>query len=238
MSRRRSEPGEPPALLVDTPVDPHARPGATLATSPAAAGPVDLPATSGRTDRPQHRRRRALAIKLAAFVAVAGLAVFLLQAFVVAPYAVPGDAMAPTVQPGDRILVLKWGLLEGPLRRGEIVVFHPPRSLPCTIVGGHDGDLVLRVVALPGEVISSAGDAILVNGRPLRNRGWYDHRFGELGSTPIRSTHLAPGQYFVMGDNRSDACDSRLFGPIAKSAVVGEGIAVVARHGHVFFGTL
>jgi type IV secretory pathway protease TraF len=42
----------------------------------------------------------------------------------------------------------------------------------------------------------------------------------------------------VMGDNRSDACDSRLFGPITKSSVVGEGIAVVGRHGHVFFGTL
>ena len=213
------------------------RPAAAL-TAPAAAGTDALPATSGRTDRPQRRRRRALLAKVGVFVAVAALAVVLLQAFVVQPYAVPGDAMAPTVQAGDRILVLKLGLLEGSIHRGEIVVFHPPRSLPCTVVGGHGGDLVLRVVGLPGEVIRSVGDAILVDGRPLRKRGWFDPRFGQVGSTPIRTTRLASGQYFVMGDNRSDACDSRLFGPISKSAVVGEGIAVVARHGHVFFGTL
>jgi signal peptidase I len=97
---------------------------------------------------------------------------------------------------------------------------------------------VLRVVALPGDTISSVGDTILVDGRPLRERGWYDPRFGQVGSTPIRSTTLAPGQYFVMADNRSDACDSRVFGPISKSSIVGEGIAIVGRHGHVFFGTL
>ena len=175
---------------------------------------------------------------MAVFVAVAALAVVLIQAFVVQPFAMPGDAMAPTVQAGDRILVLKWGLLESPIRRGEIVVFHPPRSLPCTVVGGRARDLALRVVALPGEVIRSVGDTILIDGRPLGKRAWYDPRYGQVGSTPIASTTLAPGQYFVMGDNRSDACDSRLFGPITKSSVVGEGIAVVARHGHVFLGTL
>jgi len=175
---------------------------------------------------------------MAVFVAVAALAVVLLQAFVVQPFTVSGDAMTPTVQAGDRILVLKWSLLESPIRRGEIVVLHPPRSLPCTVVAGRGGDVVLRVVALPGEVIRSVGDTVLVDGRPLLKRAWYDPRFGQVGSTPIASTKLAPGQYFVMADNRSDACDSRLFGPISKSSVVGEGIAVIARSGHLFFKAL
>jgi signal peptidase I len=208
-------------------------------TAAAITPPTDdVPATSGRTDRPRRHRHRAFLAKLAVIVAVAALAVVLVQAFVVQPFTVPGDAMAPTVQPGDRILVLKWGLLEGSIRRGEIVVFHPPRALPCTVVGGRAGDLALRVVALPGEVIRSVGDTVLVDGRPLRNRTWYDPRFGQVGATPISSTTLAPGKYFVMADNRSDACDSRLFGPISKSSIVGEGIAIIARHGHVFFGTL
>jgi len=198
----------------------------------------DTPATSARTEGEQaHRRGRRLA-KVAMFVAVAALAVLLLHAFVIEPFAVPGDGMAPTLQPGDRILVLKAGLLEGPIRAGEIVVFHPPQFLPCTVVGDRGGDLVLRVVALPGQVISSVGNTILVDGRRLRERGWYDPRFGQVGSTPIRTTTLASGQYFVMDDNRSDACDSRVFGPILKSSVVGKGIAVVGRHGHVFFKTL
>jgi signal peptidase I len=197
----------------------------------------DVPATPARTNHQRKRRGRLLA-KMAVFVAVAALAVLFLQAFVIQPFAVPGDAMAPTLQAGDRILVLKWGVLEGPIRSGEIVVLHPPRSLPCTVVGGRGGDLVLRVVALPGEVIQSVGNTILVDGRPLGKRAWYDPRFGPVGSTPIRNTTLAPGQYFVLADNRSDACDSRLFGPISKSSVAGEAIAVVGRSGHVFFGTL
>ena len=207
---------------------------APLLTPPAG----DVPATSGRADRPRQHRHRAILAKLAVFVAVAAVAVTLLQAFVVQPFTVPGDAMAPTVQPGDRILVLKWGLLESPIQRGEIVVFHPPRALPCTVVGGRSGDLVLRVVALPGESIWSVGDTVLVNGRPLRNRSWYDARFGQIAATPIHRTTLAPGTYYVMADNRSSACDSRLFGPISKSSLVGQGIAIIARHGHLFFGTL
>jgi signal peptidase I len=198
----------------------------------------DVPATSARMDHGQRHRRRRLLAKVAAFVAVAALAVLLLQAFVVQPFFVPGDAMAPTLQAGDRILVLKSGLFEGPIRSGDVVVFHPPRTMACTVVGARSGDLVRRVVALPGEVISSVGDTIFVDGRPLSERGWYDPHFGQVDSTPIRSTTLAPGQYFVMADNRSDACDSRVFGPISKSSVVGKGIAVVGRHGHVFFGTL
>jgi len=200
----------------------------------------DVPATPARTDhhQQQQHRRGPLLAKVAAFLAVATLAVLLLRAFIIQPFAVPGNAMSPTLQAGDRILVLKSRLLERPIHSGEIVVFNPPQSLPCTVVGGRGGDLVLRVVALPGDTIWSVGDTIFVDGLPLRERGWYDPSFGQVGSIPIRSTTLAPGQYFVMADNRSDACDSRVFGPISTSSVVGEGIAVVGRHGHVFFGTL
>jgi signal peptidase I len=198
----------------------------------------DDPATPVRTERRQARRRGPFLAKLAIFLVAAALIVLLLQAFVIQPFGVPGNAMAPTLKSGDRILVLKSGLLEGRIHRGEIVVFHPPGSLPCTVIGGHGGEMVLRVVAVPGQVIRSVGDAIFVNGSQLRERGWYDHRFGEVASTPIRNTVLAPDQYFVMADNRSDACDSRVFGPISKSSVVGKGIAVVGRSGHAHFGTL
>ena len=197
----------------------------------------DVPPTLTPPDRHQ-RRRRPFLVKAAVFVALAALAVLLLQAFVIQPFAVPGNAMSPALQAGDRILVVKAGLLEGPVRSGEIVVFRPPRSLPCTVIGGSGGDLVLRVVALPGDTIWSVGDAIFVDGRPLRERGWYNPRFGQVGSTPIRSTTLTSDQYFVLADNRSDACDSRDFGPISKSSVVGEGVAVVGRDGHMFLGNL
>ncbi|HTX86331.1 MAG TPA: signal peptidase I [Streptosporangiaceae bacterium] len=184
------------------------------------------------------RRYGPFLFKLTVFLAVAAVVAWLFQAFLVQPFSVPGDAMAPTIQAGDRILVAKSGLIESPIHSGEIVVFRPPRSLACAVAGGLGGDLVLRVVALPGQTIWSVGKTIYVDGRPWHERGWYSPKSGQIGSTPIPSTTLGRNQYFVMGDNRSDACDSRVFGPIAKSSIVGVGIAVVMRHGHVFLRTL
>jgi signal peptidase I len=203
--------------------------------APAAEPEERVPPKPERTDH-RPRRQGPLLIKVTILLALAALAALLLQAFVLQPFAVPGDAMTPSLRAGDRILVVKSGLLEGPIHSGEIVVFRPPQSLSCTVVGGRDGDLVLRVVALSGQTIWSVDKTIFVDGRPLSEEGWYNPRSGPVGSTPIRSTTLGPDQYFVMADNRLDACDSRVFGPISKSSIVGEGIAIVGRHGHVYFG--
>jgi len=201
--------------------------------------PTDyVPTAPTRPDRRRPPRRRGpLLAKVAVLLVVAALAAWLVQAFVVQPFAVPGAAMSPTLQAGDRILVVKSGLLDGAIRSGQIVVFRPPQFLPCTVRGG-GGDLVLRVLALPGQTIWSVDQTIFVDGRPLREQGWYDPRFGQVSSRPIPSTTLARNQYFVMGDNRSVACDSRVFGPISKSSIVGAGIAIIVSHGHLFLRKL
>ena len=209
---------------------------APTGTEPPSTEPEErVPPKPERTDH-RPRRQGPLLVKVTILLALAALAALLLQAFVLQPFAVPGDAMTPTLQAGDRVLVVKSRLLEGPIHSGEIVVFRPPQSLSCTVVGGHGGDLVLRVVALPGQMIWSVDKTIFVDGRPLSEEGWYNPRSGPVGSTPVRSTTLGPDQYFVMADNRLDACDSRVFGPIWKSSIVGEGVAIVGRHGHVYFG--
>jgi signal peptidase I len=200
-------------------------------------GYVPTSPTRPERQRRRPRRRGPLLVKAAVLLTVAALTAWLLQAFVVQPFSVPGAAMSPTLQPGDRILVVKSGPLAGPVHRGQIVVLRPPRFLPCT-VGGGSGDLVLRVIALPGQTIWSIDTTVFVDGRPLRERGWYDRRFGQVGSRPIPSTTLARDQYYVLGDQRSGACDSRVFGPISKSSIVGSAIAVVARQGHVFLRKL
>jgi signal peptidase I len=194
--------------------------------------------------QPERERRRPrplgpLAVKAAAFFAAAALAFWLLQAFVAQPFVVPGSAMAPTLQPGDRILVLKAGPVEGPVRSGQVVVIRTPRFLPCTVkTAGGAGDLVLRVVALPGQTIWSIGETIFVNGRPLQEKGWYSPKSGPVGARPIASTTLTADQYYVLGDNRSSACDSRAFGPVSRSAIVGRAVATVARDHHVYLHQL
>lgn len=194
--------------------------------------------------QPERERRRPrplgpLVAKAAAFLVAAALAFWLLQVFVAQPFVVPGSAMAPTLQSGDRVLVLKAGLLEGPVRSGQVVVVRAPRFLPCTVkTAGGAGDLVLRVVALPGQTIWSIGETIFVNGRPLQEKGWYSPRSGPVGARPIASTTLTAGQYYVLGDNRVSACDSRAFGPVSGSAIVGRAVAAVARDHHVYLHKL
>jgi signal peptidase I len=205
-----------------------------LATEPTG----QLPPAAARMDHPRRRRHGPLLAKVAVLLAMAAIAALALQAFVAKPYAVPGDSMAPTLQAGDRILVVSSGPLAGNIHSGQIVVLHPPKFLPCTLVGGRSGDLVLRVVALPGQTIWSVAGTIFVNGRPLQERGWYNPRSGQVGSVPIRSTTLGRNQYFMLADNRSDTCDSRVFGPVSKSSIVGKGVAIVVRHGHFYLRTL
>jgi signal peptidase I len=200
-----------------------------------------VPAAPTRPDRQRRRTRppgRLLA-KLVAFAVAVALIAWLVQAFAAQPFRVPGNAMTPAIQPGDRILVVKAGLLESSAHPGEVVVLRPPRFLPCAVSGaGGAGDLVLRIVALPGQTIWSIGDTIFVDGRPLAEKGWYSPRSGATGNRPISSTTLGLGQYYVLGDNRSSACDSRAFGPVAQSSIVGQAVTTVTRGGHIYLHKL
>jgi signal peptidase I len=138
--------------------------------------------------------------------------------------------MVPTLQPGTHVLVVKWRRLTGSVGAGDIVVFHQPEGASCS-----DGsrDLVKRVIGVPGQTIWSVGQSIYIDGQVLDEPGWYNPPFGEIGPTAIAPTTIPPGSYFVMGDNRTDACDSRAFGPLSGSLVVGEVTATVARDGHL-----
>jgi signal peptidase I len=129
--------------------------------------------------------------------------------------------MVPTLKVGNRILVDKLSYDLHGVHRGDVVVFaRPPRDQ------GEPGvhDLVKRVIGLPGERISSQGNQVLINGRVLREP-WLPKNEG-LGQ-PIEPQVIPKGHYFVMGDNRTDSLDSRSFGPIAGSLIVGRVVAKV-----------
>jgi signal peptidase I len=160
-------------------------------------------------------------------VVVAVLVAVLLRAFVVQTFFIPSGSMEPTLQIGDRILVNKLSYHLHGVDRGDIVVFSRPPAENC---GGPEvNDLVKRVIGLPGDVISVSGGYVYIDGKRL-DESWLPT--SEQGMTvagpPGNSSNLAQAyripadNYFVMGDNRTDSCDSRYWGPIARSLIVGK----------------
>ena len=189
---------------------------------PADADPADAgPAEAG--PRRRRRRRRALA-QTAVTILVAVLLAFLVRAFVFQTFWIPSASMTPTLGVYDRVLVQKAFFSWHDVREGDIVVFsHPPLD-NCP---GPQDDLVKRVIALPGQTIYSSGNSIYINGRLLAEP--YLPQADPLGPSIASSQHpyrVPPGEFYVLGDNRSDSCDSRYWGPIKGSTIIGKVILV------------
>jgi len=143
---------------------------------------------------------------------------FGVRAYVVQSYLIPSASMEPTLMVGDRILVNKLSYHLHGVGRGDIVVFAtPPKEAAADT---SIKDLVKRVIGLPGDVISSKGGRVYIDGKVLVEP-WL--RPGTVTMDLARQT-VPPNEYFVMGDNRSDSHDSRYFGPIPRSLIVGRAV--------------
>jgi signal peptidase I len=187
---------------------------------PADAGP------SGTGPRRRRRRRRALA-ETAITILVAVLLAGLVRTFAFQTFWIPTSSMVPTLGVDDRILVQKAFFTWHDVREGDIVVFsHPPLD-HCS--GPQEGDLVKRVIALPGQAIYSSGNSIYVNGRLLAEP-YLPHNDPPGPPVPDASSQhpyrVPPGEFYMLGDNRADSCDSRYWGPVKGSSIIGKMVLV------------
>ncbi len=163
-------------------------------------------------------------------VLVVGLT-FILRMFVIQTFSIPSGSMLPTLHIGDRIIVNKLSYDFHGVHRGDIVVFKRP-----PLEAQNYADLVKRVVGLPGETISTVNGNVYINGK-LLSVPWLptgpQSFTGPLASNAHQQFNMPgpvkipEGYYYVMGDNRTDSEDSRYFGPIPKSLIVGRAVAVV-----------
>jgi signal peptidase I len=150
------------------------------------------------------------------------LAVALTMSVVVRDYAfqtfyIPSGSMEPTLLVGDRIIIDKLAVELGTVHTGDIIVFHAPREVRFKC-GAHDVDLVKRVIGTPGDHISSSGDTILINGVALQERWGHLEPLG-----PAITPRVVPkNEYFVMGDNHSNSCDSRYWGMVPRGNILGK----------------
>ena len=199
--------------------------GGVLATTASPGGSIQLTAPGPPISRRQRSRR--VASSWLIVIVVAGALAVGLRLFVLQTFYVPSASMEPTLQVGDRMLVLKIGYT---IDRGSILVFRqPPNDTSDTT---HE-DLVKRVIGLPGETIWSEGNTVYIDGKPLAEP-WLPTGTA-LGPPPIRKQTIPRGDYFMMGDNRTDSFDSRDWGVLPRGLVVGEVLVVIWRHGWPVF---
>jgi signal peptidase I len=195
------------------------------------AGSDDSPnnqsSTGNGSTAPDAKKQARWWVELLAVVVGAVIIAFLLRTFVVATYSIPSGSMEPTLQIGDRIVVDKLSYHLHGVGTGDIVVFSTPADENCA--GPPVSDLVKRIIALPGQTISLSEGRVYINGEllpepwlPLAVRT-QTYPGPSLASYSLHHSYRVPtGDVYVMGDNRPDSCDSRYWGPIHESTIVGK----------------
>jgi signal peptidase I len=132
------------------------------------------------------------------------------------------SCMSPTINSGELIFVKDFALKRDALRRYQIILFRSP--LPII----PNEKWVMRVIGLPGEQVEIRTNSFLINGSDpadnelpavLRKKQWLPAQV--LKSSRQRQWSLGPGEVFVVGDNLGAAHDSRLWGPLSFSNVIG-----------------
>jgi signal peptidase I len=143
------------------------------------------------------------------------------QLFVAQPFHVEQPSMENTLMPDQYVLVDKLTPRFSDYQRGDIVVFNPPSTWASDPSGT---PYIKRVIAVANDTIDIHGGHVFVNGKQLSEPYLYQ---GQPTAPLDPAKHvwtLTAGQLFVMGDHRGDSQDSRIFGPIDKSSVIGRAL--------------
>jgi signal peptidase I len=188
-------------------------------------------------------------------VAALGLALAI-QAFVVKPYRIPSGSMIPTLEINQRILVNRIGTNFSSPHIGDIIVFHPPKNYavgcadssegqgsdgqsaprPCGVAWRQPSSqtFVKRVVGLPGDRIQIINGRVYRDG--VREKDSYIEPCNGLGACNFPGTITVPrGDYYMMGDNRGESDDSRFWGPVPKSWIIGKAFFTYWPPGRIGF---
>jgi signal peptidase I len=172
-------------------------------------------------------------------IAVAVVFVLVFQAEVAKPYRIPSSSMEHTLHcarpaPGclastsDRVLVNRLAYVFGSPQRGQIVVFKAPARAGGCAAGDGGATFVKRLIGLPGETVREDSDGFVWIRRP-GSRTWakleepYQTQRSRLADTTHfdHTWNVPEGRYFMLGDNRADSCDSRSWGAVARSSLIG-----------------
>jgi signal peptidase I len=179
---------------------------------------IGLPLEELRHAKAPRTRLRTI-VEWALVIGGALLVALIVRTFFVQAFWIPSDSMEPTLHEGDRVLVNKLSYKLHDVHRGDIIVFKRPERAQSDTPEDDIEDLIKRVIGLPGDTIETVDGVIYINDKPLPEP--YLPPNTRSDQPPVTRQEIPDGQYFVMGDNRSNSQDSRWFGPIDEDLIVG-----------------
>jgi signal peptidase I len=205
--------------------------GTTAVTTSDPPGPPEGGAIDSNDapspEAPRPKRKGGWLIEAVVVIVVAVLAAVLLRAFVLQTFYIPSISMSPTLQVGDRIIVSKLSYHLHGVGRNDIVVFSTPPTEDCG--GTPVKDLVKRVIGLPGDTVSLKHGDVYIDNKKVSEPYLTVPNVNATTPGPagpawsLQHPYKVPANnYFVMGDNRLDSCDSRYWGPVSKNLLVGK----------------
>lgn len=200
--------------------------GSSLARVPSELpGEAEVGVRHGRTADSFRAIRDWVIVLVVALLVALGIRTFVLQQFYIS-----GPSMETTLFQPNRVLVNKLSYRFGDIDRGDVVVFDRVTSNGRDVQ--HD-DLIKRVIALPGETVSIKACAVFVDGKQLDEPYLPERDIQQTDPVArCRQPEMAPvevprDQVFVLGDNRPQSMDSRVFGPVDKKSIVGRAFVVI-----------
>ena len=181
--------------------------------------PVTTEVPDASAPPPAKQRSVRAAVEWIAIIVGALLVALIIKALLIQAFYIPSESMVPTLKIGDRVLVNKVSYHLHDIHRGDIVVFERPKGETDPRIK----DLIKRVIGLPGDVIEARDGKVLIN----------DHVLAEpylpsgTTTTNLPRQLVPPHHVFVMGDNRTNSRDSRVFQAIDEDLVVGRAFVRV-----------
>ena len=154
---------------------------------------------------------------------IAAVIAILIRTFLLGPYKIPTGSMRPTLLEGDRIFVDKITYRFRPPQRGEIIVFKYPLD--------PKKDFVKRLVAFDGEELEIRNGSIYINGKRLEDPAeisshYYYNRNDWAYSKEGQKIKVPPNSFFVLGDNSAQSSDSRSWGFVSRSYLIGRAFLI------------
>ena len=196
-------------------------------------------------EQPPTKKHRSFWKELPVLIVVAFAIALIIKTFLLQAFFIPSASMEPTLLVGDRVLVEKLSTRFGAADRGDVVVFEKDVGALINpeldtddpfyvdIVNafkelfgfptGSKQDFIKRVIAVGGDTVQGIDGQVVVNGEPISE----PYLAPGVETSDFGPVDVPQGQIFVMGDNRANSDDSRSFGPIDESKVIGRAFVLI-----------